>query len=56
MEGKKNQHLGLLLFGTDDTKNSLAEQDDSQYQHIFVMANLDQVGRNLAGLCSGRHK
>ncbi|KAG5833891.1 hypothetical protein ANANG_G00280720 [Anguilla anguilla] len=35
---ENKDELGLVLFGTDETKNSLAS--DGQYQNIFVRRNL----------------
>ncbi len=46
LANKKNQHMGLVIFGADDTKNSLAEDEPGQYQHIVVLNKLAPVRTN----------
>eukprot|EP00124_Ichthyophonus_hoferi_P000559 Ihof_evm12s21 gene=Ihof_evmTU12s21 len=43
----RNDEMGLVLFGTEDTKNQLTEGSTGEYSHVTVAKNLNKVNLDL---------
>lgn len=43
MQNRRNTEMGVVLFGSNETNNSLADADEGHYQHVYVMAKIGAV-------------